>query len=283
MKAHFFDLDTLINIDSKPWIITKNDPSKPIMKISRSDFNIIKSGLYRSHNNKIDFNGNIFWLPNDLMGKLMVKIKKENLNLSELAISLREFIDEDFINQANVEYDLRVVSNLKNSLDDVYIICPKETKKTHQVIIDTLESKLAEFGVNVKSFYHISETFFDQTSDGIEYKKMRLFVQHLLGYKTENDVIIDKEITRYDTLTYYGNDKTTLSYADKINQVTRTCFNKSEEVMKSVVKEDLIDYKPIFNVNFITDNQFNKVIVKTVPIVLNAYIQAPAEYKKSGN
>ncbi len=283
MKAHFFDLDTLINIDSKPWIITKNDPSKPIMKISRSDFNLIKNGLYRSHNNKVDFNGNIFWLPNDLMGKLMVRIKRDNLNLSELAISLREFIDEEYINQAEVEYDLRVISKLKNSLDDVYIICPRETKKTHQVVIDGLESKLAEFGVNVKMFYHISETFYDQTSDGIEYKKMRLFVQHLLGYKTKDDVIIDEEITRYDALTYYGNDKTTLSYADKINQVTRVCVNKSEEAMKSVVKEDLLEYKPIFNVNFITDNQYNKVVVKSVPIMLNAYVQAPDTYKKSGN
>jgi hypothetical protein len=52
----------------------------------------------------------------------------------------------------------------------------------------------------------------------IEYKKMKLFIQHLLGYKTTNGKIIDEEIERYECITYYGSDKTTLSYADKVNQ-----------------------------------------------------------------
>jgi hypothetical protein len=45
--------------------------------------------------------------------------------------------------------------------------------------------------------------------------------------------IIDEEIERYECITYYGSDKTTLSYADKVNQVTRNCVNKSDDVMQS--------------------------------------------------
>jgi hypothetical protein len=283
MKAHFFDLDTLINIDSKAWVITKSNPSKAILKITKSDFNIIKSGLYRSHDNQVDFNGNIFWLPNEMMAKLMVIIKNDKLKLSELAISLREFMDVDYIDQAEVSFDFSVISKLKNTLDDIYIICPVQLKKTHTSIIEQLTLKLTEFGIAIKMFYHISETFYDQTSDVIEYKKMKLFVQHLLGYKTSNNKMIDEEIERYECITYYGSDKTTLSYADKVNQVTRNCVIKSDDVMQSVIKEDIIDFKPHFIVKYVTDNEYNKIITKEVSISMNSYIQSSDEYKKRGN
>ena len=72
MKAHFFDLDTILRIDNKVWIIDKKNPNNPIMKISQSDFNLIKKGVYKSQNSQLYFNGVNYWIPETLLNELKV-------------------------------------------------------------------------------------------------------------------------------------------------------------------------------------------------------------------
>ena len=50
----FFDLDVLIDMNQQCWIVEKTRPNIPIMKISKSDFNLIKSGIYSKQGNKIE-------------------------------------------------------------------------------------------------------------------------------------------------------------------------------------------------------------------------------------
>jgi len=84
----FFDLDVLIDMNQQCWIVEKTRPNIPIMKISKSDFNLIKSGIYSKQGNKIDFNGITFYLPTDLLNKLKIKSKVNKIELSNLAISM---------------------------------------------------------------------------------------------------------------------------------------------------------------------------------------------------
>ncbi len=73
--AHFFDIDVILTHDSRVWIVDKSNPNVPIMKIKQSDFNLIKSGIWMSQGNKLDLNGKIFWLSDDIMNALKVKCK----------------------------------------------------------------------------------------------------------------------------------------------------------------------------------------------------------------
>ena len=43
-NSKFLDIDILVNVENKAWIVDKNNPNVPIYKISKSDFNLIKSG-----------------------------------------------------------------------------------------------------------------------------------------------------------------------------------------------------------------------------------------------
>jgi hypothetical protein len=43
MKSHFFDIDVILSTNSQVWIVDKTIPNIPIMKISKSDFNLIIS------------------------------------------------------------------------------------------------------------------------------------------------------------------------------------------------------------------------------------------------
>ena len=54
MNAHFFDLNSLITMNSKVWIVNKLNPNKPLLRISKSEFNLLRKGVYRKDNIKLN-------------------------------------------------------------------------------------------------------------------------------------------------------------------------------------------------------------------------------------
>lgn len=277
--GHFFDLDTLLVMDNKAWVVSKSNPNEPIMKINKSDFNLIKSGIYKSQNNRVDFNGNIFWLPENMMNKMKVLVKNRQINISELAISLREFIDEDIINSKEFKLNYNTIQDLKNTTDDIYIICSKETAKSYKNVLERIVERLKEEGIVIKSYYHVTETFYNQNSDDIKYNKLKIFVQHLTGYKMENGIFQNEEIVKYNKIKYYGNDLCTEQYPSYVNKVLREAYNKSENSMKTVIKEDVNYDKPMFTSIRVTDNKYNRTITNDIPITLSSYIKTFDIYK----
>ena len=147
--SHFFDIDTLIKVNNQAWIVDKDNPSIPIIKISKSDFNLIENGIYRKQNNKIDFNGKTFWLPTELFNRLKIKTKNSKVNFSNLAISLQEFLNKDIIDDMSFEINTDIISKV-NKNEDIYIICSKQTKKLYQKMIDKVEEEFSKNGISSK-------------------------------------------------------------------------------------------------------------------------------------
>ena len=280
VKSHFFDIDTLIKLENQAWVVDKNNPNVPIMKISKSDFNLIQSGIYRKQNNKIEFNGKIFWLPTELVNKLKIKAKTYKTEFSNLAISLQEFLNKDIIDEMDFELKLDTISQLKNKTDDIYIICSKQTKRNYQNLIDKLVEKLKEQGLKVKNFYFISDNFYNQNKDEVNFKKMRLLLQHLVGYKTDGNKFIDEEITRYDQVSFYDNNYDTLKISDGINGLLELILSNTDKGLHDVIKEDINDYRPILFVNKINDNHYNKTETKKVILSLSTLIKTFESFKR---
>lgn len=275
----FFDLDVLIDMNQQCWIVEKTRPNIPIMKISKSDFNLIKSGIYSKQGNKIDFNGITFYLPTDLLNKLKIKSKVNKIELSNLAISMQEFLNKDVIDNLEFNLNLDVISEFKSSEDDIYIICSRQSKRNYQTLIDKLKDKLKDNGINIKNFYFISETFYNQNSDEIKFKKMRLLIQHLLGYKTDNNKFIDQEITKYKRVIFYDNNYDTLSYANDINVLLEVILSKTDDGLRDVIKEDIQELKPQLVINKINDNLVNKIETKKVILNLSKLVMTFESYR----
>ena len=64
MRAYFFDIDSILTVYNKVWIVDKSNPNIPLLRINQSDFNLIKSGVYKNQGNKINFAGNFYWSQN---------------------------------------------------------------------------------------------------------------------------------------------------------------------------------------------------------------------------
>ena len=272
-KAQFFDIDTILDTRAQAWIVDKKNPSIPIMKISRSDFNLYQNGIFKKQGNKIDFNGKTFWLPNDVANKLKIKLKNHKSSLSDLAISLQEFMNKSIIENLEFEINTGLLDTLKNSLDDIYVICSKQTKMSHESLINKMKEKLKKEGLEIKNFYFISETFYNQKTDDINHKKIRLLIQHLVGYKTEGDKFIDEQITRYDRIEFYDDNLDTLMLSKEVNHFLNVIWRKTEPGLAAVIKEDISDYKPQLTINMVSDNQVNRIKSEKVTLALSNLIK----------
>jgi hypothetical protein len=258
MKSHFIDIDTVMSIDSKPWIIDKSMPNIPIMKIDIHDFNLFKSGIYRNQGNRISFNGKEFWLPNEFMSKLKVKAKKSKVDISRLAISLQEFMNKELVENINSNIDLSIFKNIINTNDDIYIICSKNKKEIFESQIKKLEEKLEEIGLKIKKYYFITETFYNKDEDEISYMKGKLILQHLLGLKTNGDIFTKESIEDYNQINYYDIDKNSIFTLKKINQILSKLLIKTDEDLKTLIKDKIKNNDILLIINEFTHNKANK-------------------------
>lgn len=260
MIAHFFDIDTILINSGRVWIVDKTVPNIPIMKISQSDFNLIKSGIYKSQGNSIKFSGHVYWLPVHLMETLKIKCKNHRADFSNLGFSMQEFMNKELIESLDYDIDINNILHLKNTDDHIYIICSRNTKRNYELMIKKIEDKLRDNGLIIQNFYFISETFYDRDHDDVAHKKVRLLLQHLVGYKTAGDKFTNEEIEKYDEIYYYDDEENVIKMAIDSNKLLMFLISNSESSVKSLIKEKLKSKDHILYVNFVTNNKVNRFV-----------------------
>lgn len=280
MKAHFIDLEVILNAESKPWIVSKENPNIPILKIDPTDFKIFQSGIYRTQNNKIEFNGKTFWLSNEVMNKVKLAAKKYQADLSNLAISLQEYLNPQLIENIPFEIDLTIFNSIINTNDDIYIICSKNNKRNYQKQIQKLEEDLKEKGLKIKNFYYISETFMNRNEDDIAHLKIKLILQHLIGLKTEVDKIVNEEITDYTQITFYDDSKSAIELAKRVNHVLESLLMKTEKDVKLKVKDKIKNVDNVLVVKEYTHNKSNKFLETIIELEYSNVIKNFENYQK---
>lgn len=264
MKAHFFDLDTIIRIDNKVWIIDKKNPNNPILKISQSDFNLIRKGIYRSHNQRLSLNGTNYWFPEEIMNQIKIKSKRIKFDLSNLGFSMQEFSNSEIIKDLNYEINLDLFNHIKNTTDHIYIICSKNNKRNYEIIIEKIEDKLHDLGLEIKNYYFISETFYNRNQDDITFKKVRILLQHLVGYKTEGDKFIDEEIENYDNIYYYDDDIDSVNLSTTLNDFFKVVLDNTDKTVSGEITKKLKGEENHLYVNYVSPNVVNRLQTKKV-------------------
>lgn len=273
MNAHFFDLNSLITMNSKVWIVNTRTPNKPLIRISKSEFNLLRKGVYKKDNINFDIDGQTYWLSEELFNKIKIKSKNNNVNISELSFSMQEFMNKDIIENGDFTIHLENIRHLKNSQDDIYVICSKNSKRSYESLIEKLEEKLLEFGLKIENFYFVSETFYNRDRDDIVHKKVRLVLQHIIGLKTADTKFTEEEITKYDEVSLYDDDINTIKLAKGINDVLQFLVKNSDDEVKEKVKEVLKMEECELIINQVTFNKVNQFITTKVELNLNKIVR----------
>ena len=265
MIAHFFDIESILVNNGKVWISDKYNLNKSIMRLNQSDFNLIRKGIYKPQGNKVNLGGTDYWFPNDLFDELKLKCKLNKANITTLSFSMREFLDEELIDNMDYDINLDNILHLKNTTDSIYFICSENTKENYEKFIKKIEKKLEDNGLVIKKYYFISETFYSRNTDEIAYKKVRLLLQHLIGLKTEGDKFTDEELDCYDVINFYDTDEVAIKLAINVNDLLQLIISNSPKELKENIKMALKDDKELI-VNQVTANKVNKFSTTKVKI-----------------
>jgi hypothetical protein len=266
MEAHFFDLDVLINFDNAVWIVSKLKPKDCIVRISQSEFNLIRKGVYKKFGTPLKMAGQNYWLPENLYNDLKIKCKQKRVDITDLSFSMQEFLNPEIIENLNYELLSHHFTHLKNSNDDIYIICSKASKMSYEPMIKKLEEHLFKLGLKPKNYYFISETFYNKNTDDISHKKVRLVLQHLVGYKTSGDKFTDEEITKYQKINLYDDDMSTINLSTSANSVLDFLLSNTDERISELIKLNVKDNFPCLVVNQITGNKVQPFFTKVVTL-----------------
>lgn len=265
-QSHFFDIDTLVKVNNLIWIVSKHKPSIPLLKLTQSEFNLIRKGIYRKHNSIFSIGGSDYWFPQNLVDEIKIKAKTNKIDITQLSFSMQEFMNPSIIENLDYEILTQHFQHLKNTNDKIYVICSKNTKKNYELIIKKLEQELASFGLKIEDYYYLSQTFYNRDEDYISHKKVRLLLQHLIGYKTDDNKFTDKEISKYDRIYYYDDEFSAINLAIDSNSMFQSLITNSAETIKEKIKDVVRLYDNVIVVNKVTNNKMNPFSVKEVVI-----------------
>ena len=267
MGAHFFDIDVLVDINSKVWLISKTKPSSPVLKISKHEFNLIKKGIYKRYNQRLMIGDTYYWLSDGIMNNLKVRCKNLRCNITDLSFSMQEFMNPSVVENLDFLIKEYHFGHLKNTKDDIFVICSKNTEKNYKVVVDKLVEKMADVGLVIKDFYYLSETFYNRDKDNISHTKVKLLLQHLIGYKSEGDKFIVDEIKQYDRVYFYDDELNAISLANDCNTIFDFIISNTDDSLKSIIKDIIKEGDKVVIVNKVTNNKVNPFVVKEIRIM----------------
>jgi hypothetical protein len=266
MNAHFFDLNTLITINSKVWIVENTNPNMPLLRISKHEFNLIKKGVYKNFNIKVKLSGNEYWISEEIYNNLKVSCKNKKANIADLAFSMQEFMNPEIIEKGDYQIHIENIRHLKNTQDDISIICSKNSKKAYDPIIEKLEDKIKELGLTIKKYFFISETFYNKDKSEIVTAKTKLLLQFLIGLKIEDNKFTNQEIERYDEVTLYEDDINTIKMITNANDTLHFLVNNTEESLKEQIRTTIKDKECEILIKQVTFNKANIFIDSKVEL-----------------
>jgi hypothetical protein len=272
-EISFFDLDnTLWYIKSDVWVIDKDKPSEPILKISPIEFILIKSGIYIKDDILIEYNNESYFISQDMMERIMRK--KKNIRLKDLGISYAEYFDDDILNKKDVQYLLNNIKHLIGKNAEIGILTARSDRKKHAPLINKLRKKLEEFGLEIDKIYFVSEAirvigYFDK----ILYDKNKILLEHLIGLTIEDNHFVPVKKDAYTKINFYDDVKSNFMNINKMQDYFDFLIRNSDDDCVEYIKNRLENNTlQIFN-NLVTNNEVNPF--ETTVIKLNTPIKYP--------
>jgi hypothetical protein len=281
MVAHFFDLDTILRVDNKVWIIDVKSPKIPIYKLDQSDYNLIKRGIWKDRGERFNFNGDNYWLPENIANDLKLKCKNLKIDIFNLTFSMQEFFNSEIIGDVDYEINLDLLLPIKNTTDHLYLICSKNNKKNYELILKKIENKFLEMGLGIKDIYYLSETFFNRKNDKIIFNKVKLLLQFLIGLKTDSDKFTNNEITKYDVVNYYDDDLENTNINP--NDFLKYLYDNTDVVLKDKIMNIINSYDNILNINYISPNKLKRIESKKITLTLSKIIKTFESFKRNNH
>lgn len=267
---HFFDLDnTLWELDVKAWLILKNKPNDPLFKLNNIQLQEILNGVYKKQENLIEYDGNTYWISNEMFNK--IKKKKKYIELTDVGISFIEYKDPYYYKDITF-----LIENLRHLIGkediDIGIISARYDIDKDNELLKILKNKLKDNGLEINKFYYISNFLKNRNSDTINNNKTKILLEHVTGYHIEDNYFVPIKQNFYEEVHFYDDEVQNINTANDIQYYLDIYLRNTDDEIFTEIKNRINNKKPILYTHLVTNNKLNKY--KTTKI----YIKEPVSY-----
>ena len=262
----FFDLDnTLWYIKSDVWLIDKNNPSVPIFKISSIEFILIKSGIYNKSNIEVSYNGDVFFISQEMLERARRKCK--NIRVENLGISYSEFFDDELLNKKDVHFLLGNIKHLIGKNIEIGVLTARSDRKKHANLLNKLRINLKEFGIEINKIYFVSETIkMIGEKNSVVYNKNKILLEHLVGLTIEEDCFVPIKKDRYDKVYFYDDVRGNFMNSNNLQDYFDFLVKNSDDECVEYINNRLDSKKVYLINNLITNNEVNPFDTKIIEL-----------------
>ena len=268
---HLFDLDgTLWAIKNSAWVIKKDKPSKPILKLKSGEISSILSGVYINDEIDINYNGKKYWISEELFEK--IKKMRPNIKKEDLGISFYEFIDPKYYDSLKFyKENIRHLIGIDNV--DIGILSARFSNEKDKMLLVALKDELENVGINIDKFYYVGDHFLPNVNMNINVRKANILLEHLVGFHIEKDRFVPIKQDLYKEVHFYDDEPHNIFVANDIQDMLDGYLENTEDEVHNRIINNITTNKPILYNNLITNNKLNRF--KTTKVELTEPVKFP--------
>lgn len=267
-EFHFFDLDhTLWEMENYAWVIDKNKPEIPLVKITLNELLMIKKGFYRNDNLKINYNGQEFYISKQLMDKIQ---KKKIVGINNLGISYIEMTSPEYINTTKTTFLTKNIMHLIGRDDlKIIILTGRNNRQKHEKILNLLRLKLQEMGLEIFKIYFIGDEMKIENDEEISYRKAVVLLEHMVGMKTEDNTFIPLKQDFSNSIYFYDDEIQNINSANNIQSIFDKIYrNTTNEDVKKIIIDRIKNMNLTLCTNLVGTNEINRFTKKMINLIL---------------
>ena len=259
----FFDLDdTLIENDYEVWVIDKDHPSKPLHVLNPIEFALIKKGHYVKDDICLDYNGQKFYIGEELSKRLQKKAKTENIE--RFGISLMPMVSKELLNKSKLEILLKNIEHLrfKNNID-IGILTARSNQRNNSDILNKLRLELENIGLNIHKIFFVGES----VNRGQNYmNKINVLLEHMVGFKIKGGKFVSLKQDWYTNVSFYDDDTQNIHYANDIQRFFEEILRKTNDEVYHLILERIKTVKLRLDNYLVTTNDLNRFVKSSVEL-----------------
>ena len=267
-EFHFFDLDhTLWEMENYAWVIDKNKPEIPLVKITLNELLMIKKGFYRNDNLKINYNGQEFYISKQLMDKIQ---KKKIVGINNLGISYIEMTSPEYINTTKTTFLTKNIMHLIGRDDiKIIILTGRNNRQKHEKVLNLLRLKLQEMGLEIFKIYFIGDEMKIENDEEISYRKAVVLLEHMVGIKTEDNTFVPLKQDFSNSIYFYDDEIQNINSANNIQSIFDKIYrNTTNEDVKKIIIDRIKNMNLTLCTNLVGTNEINRFTKKMINLIL---------------
>ena len=262
---HFFDLDgTLWKIHGNAWVINKEKPNVPIIKLSNIELNDILSGAHKKDEILINYNGKDFWISEAMLNK--IKKIRPTLTKDKLGISFIEMTDPYNFKKISIfKENIRHLINKTNF--DIGILSARYSEENDKLLLKSLRDELGNIGLTINKFYYTGDYFKTRVTDKIAYDKSNILLEHLVGFKIENEHFVEIKQDKYNVVHFYDDEFKNIQVANEIQYLLDEYLKNTDDNVYDLIIGVIENEKPSLFTHLITNNSLNRFKTKKIELI----------------